>query len=110
MRPFVTGDFYLLVPLTASSFDWCAWQLHREDLGAGVAVFFRRHRCPFPGMAVALRQIDPAAEYEVSLSPGYMEGPRRRMCGKDLLRLHISIPDAPGSLVLRYSRAGPAPA
>jgi alpha-galactosidase len=31
IRPFFLGDFYLLLPLTVSYHDWCAWQLHRED-------------------------------------------------------------------------------
>jgi hypothetical protein len=51
-----------LLPLTISYHDWCAGQLHRPDLGAGVAVFLRRHRSPFPTMEVALKQIEPGTE------------------------------------------------
>ena len=78
--------------------------MHREDLGAGIAVFLRRHRSPFPTMQVVLKRIAPDAQYEVSLSPGYAEAPRRRMSGADLARLTVSIPEAPGSVLLRYTR------
>jgi hypothetical protein len=73
-------------------------------LGAGIAVFLRRHRSPFPAMAVSLKRIAPEAQYDVSLSPGYAEAPRRRMSGAELSRLTIAIPEAPGSILLRYTR------
>jgi hypothetical protein len=98
------GDFHHLLPLTISYHDWCAWQLHREDLGAGIAVFLRRHRSPFPTMQVVLKRIASDAQYEVSLSPGYAEAPRQRMSGADLARLTVSISEAPGSVLLRYTR------
>jgi alpha-galactosidase len=104
VRPFLTGDFYLLLPLTVSYHDWCAWQLHREDLDAGVAVFLRRHRSPFPDLEIGLERIDASAEYEVSMSQGYAEEPRTRMAGSELADLSIAIPEKPGSLLLRYTR------
>ena len=104
IRPFFLGDFHHLLPLTVSYHDWCAWQLHRPDMEAGVAVFLRRHRSPFPSMQVVLKRIDPDAQYDVSLSPGYAEAPRARMSGADLARLSVTIPDAPGSVLLRYAR------
>lgn len=105
VRPFFLGDFHLLLPLTVSSHDWCAWQFHRKELDAGIAMFFRRHRSPFSTMEAALKQVDPQAQYEVSLSSTYREAPRRRMSGRELARLVITISDAPGSLLLRYARA-----
>ncbi len=104
VRPFFTGDFHLLLPLTAAYHDWCAWQLHREDMGAGVAAFFRRHASPFSTMEIGLKRVDPAAEYEVSISPGYEEAPKTRMAGQQLARLTITIPEARNSLLLRYTR------
>lgn len=73
--------------------------------GGGVAMFFRRHRSPFSVMEVALNGILPEARYDVSLSPDYREAPRKRMNGKDLARLSVTIPEARGSLLLRYKRA-----
>ena len=104
IRPFFLGDFHLLLPLTVAYHDWCAWQFHREDLDAGVAVFLRRHRSPFPTMEVRLKRIDLDAEYEVSLSPGYEEATRQIMLGNTLDRLIVAIEEAPGSVLLRYQR------
>ncbi|HUU22506.1 MAG TPA: glycoside hydrolase family 36 protein [Phycisphaerae bacterium] len=105
IRQFFLGDFHLLLPLTVGFHDWCAWQFHREDLAAGVAMFFRRHRSPFPTMEIELKCVDPAGQYDVSLSAGYREAPRRRMKGADLSRMSVTIPETPGSLLLRYTRA-----
>jgi len=74
-------------------------------MNAGFALFLRRHDSPFAGMEAALRRIEPGAEYDVSLSAGYTEEPRRRMSGRDLARLGVRIDGAPGSLLVRYSRA-----
>ncbi len=105
IRPFFLGDFYTLLPITASLHDWCAWQFHRDDQQAGVAMFLRRHRSPFPSMQVALKRVQADAYYEVSLSSGYEEAPRRRMSGQELTQLNIAIEDKPGSILLRYRQA-----
>ena len=104
IRSFFLGDFHLLLPLTVSYHDWCAWQFHREDLEAGMAMFFRRHQSPFPTMVIGLKCVVPDAQYEVSLSAGYQEGPRNRMSAKELAPMSITIPEMPGSLLLRYER------
>ena len=104
VRQFFLGDFYPLLPLTVSYHDWCAWQLHRSDLGAGIAVLFRRHRSPFPSMVVELKGIDPDATYEVSSSRGYEEAPKTEMAGRQLTQLSVSISDVPGSVLLRYAQ------
>jgi alpha-galactosidase len=108
LRPFFLGDLHLLLPLTASPHDWCAYQYHRPEDDAGIAMFFRRHRSPFPGMQVELRAIDREAEYEVSLSEGYAEAPPKLMRGAKLARLVVSIAARPGSLLLRYRRVARA--
>lgn len=108
VRPFFLGDFYLLLPLTVSAHDWCAWQFHREDMGAGFAMFLRRHQSPFPEMEVSLERIDSNASYEVSMSVGYEEADRIRMSGAELARLRVAMPEAPGSVLVRYSLFAPA--
>jgi hypothetical protein len=72
---------------------------------AGFAVFLRRHGSPFPTMEAALKQIDTAAEYRVSLSPDCQPQPEQRVAGRFLAVLRVTIPDAPGSVLLRYRRA-----
>ncbi len=108
VRPYLLGDFYLLLPLTAASHDWCAWQLHRGDLDAGVALIFRRHKSPFDSMELNLHGIDPAALYWVSLSYDFDEDPRLSMAGSDLLSYRVLISEKPGSVLLRYSKQSQA--
>ena len=104
IRQFFTGDMYLLVPLTAATHDWCAVQFHRPDLDQGAALVFRRHKSPLNQMALAMRAIDPQAKYRVSVSPTYEEAPSRRMAGRELVGLMVNIPEAPGSLLVRYTK------
>lgn len=104
VRPFFLGDFHLLLPLTVSDHDWCAWQFHREDMEAGIAAIFRRHQSPFPSMNVSLKKIDPKAVYTVSISPGYTAEPEQEVDGKTLLNLSLSVPEKPGSLLVRYRK------
>ncbi|HOC03232.1 MAG TPA: alpha-galactosidase [bacterium] len=103
IKEFFTGNFYLLLPLTISYHDWCAWQFHREDLDSGIAVFFRRHESPFPAIETSLREVKPDQDYDVSISPDFTEKPRKRIKGQKLLNLKITIRQSPGSVLLRYS-------
>ena len=103
LRPFFLGDFHLLLPLTVSHHDWCAWQFHRNEMDAGFAVYFRRHLSPFSSMEMRLKCINAEAQYDVSLSFGYEEAPRERMTGTQLLGLPFTITDRPGSLLVRYT-------
>ena len=104
LREFFLGDFYLLLPLTVSYHDWCAWQFHRADRNAGFAVFLRRHRSPFPTMQVRLKAIDPNGHYEVGLASGYEDQTQRRMTGRELADITVTISGMPGSMLLRYAR------
>ncbi len=104
VRKFFTGDMYTLLPITADTHDWCAVQFHRPDPAAGIALVFRRHKSPLTQMQLGLREIDPAANYSVSISPDHDEAPRERMTGRQLAELVITIPEKPGSLLIRYEK------
>ena len=104
IRKFFTGDFHLLLPLTISYHDWCAYQFHRNDLEEGIALFFRRHKSPFPEIEAGLKDIKTKGKYMVSLSPGFNEKSGQIMDGKNLVELRVRIADLPGSILLRYSR------
>ena len=104
LRPYFLGDFYPLLPLTTADHDWCAYQYHREDLGAGFAVFLRRHKSPFPSMKIPLRAVDPKSEYQVSMATSFDEPSPELLSGKDLSNIEINISKTPGSVLLRYSR------
>lgn len=105
LQPYITGDFWPLLPLTVSPHDWCAYQLHRHDLDAGFALFFRRHESPFDSMRAGLRWIDDPKSYKVTLSQGYDPLPERTMSGRQLVDLLIRIDQQPGSVLVRYAQA-----
>ncbi|MFH1568070.1 MAG: glycoside hydrolase family 36 protein [Gemmatimonadota bacterium] len=102
LRPFFLGDHHLLLPLTAAEHDWCAHQFHRADLGAGIALFFRRHHSPFPTMECALKQIDGAARYEVTTATDWRRSAPRQVPGRELAQLAVSLPGQPSSQLLEY--------
>ncbi len=104
LREFFLGDFHLLLPLTASYHDWCAYQLHRPDMDAGFALLFRRHRSPFETMEVRLKGVNPRGRYKVSLASTFKAPPPRSVSGSKLARMTVRIPEKPGSMLLRYSR------
>ncbi|MBU3666453.1 MAG: hypothetical protein FGM15_11350 [Chthoniobacterales bacterium] len=103
LRPFFTGDYYLLKPLSGNEDDWCAYQYHRPDLGAGFAIVFRRQGCTQDNVTIQLRDIDPAERYAVSWHGDYPAMREETMTGQSLKDLTISVPTAPGSVLIRYA-------
>ena len=103
LRPYFLGNLHLLAPLTVGYHDWCAYQYHRPDLRAAVAVFLRRHESPFPMMEVGLREIESSVQYEVTLRTGFENPKPKQMPGLELMRLRINIAKRPGSALLEYS-------
>ena len=99
VRPYMIGDFYPLFPHDASEEAWYGYQFHRSDLNAGIAMLFRREKCPDPSKVVKLRDIDPKLRYEVTFegTPG-----KKFVKGTDLSALEVEIPSAPGSAILCY--------
>lgn len=106
LRPFYQGDFYPLLPITLDESHWIGWQLHRPDLGAGFAVFFRRASSPYSAVEVALRGIEADAKYELTYYPGYEPKEKRTFIGAELTKLIVTIPSAPASLLIRYEKRG----
>ena len=104
LRPFYQGDYYPLLPITLDETQWIGWQLHRPDLAAGIALFFRRPQSPYPAAEVALHGLDPAATYEVTFSEAYEPKEKKAMTGSDLARLRAEIASAPGSLLVAYHK------
>lgn len=105
LHEFFLGDFYLLMPLTVSPHDWCAFQFHKPDPDAGFALFLRRHQSPFSSMQANLRRIEPRARYQVTLATTYKPSPPKTLTGKELAALTVSIDKKPGSLLLRYCKS-----
>ncbi len=98
-RPYWCGDYYPLVDINGDRRQWCGWQFHRPDLKAGLAVLFRRDQSPYKVLDLALREIDPAAAYDLE----FVDANRSEvLSGSQLAHLAIEIPTAPGSVMLRY--------
>ena len=105
LRPLFLGDYFPLLPLTTSQRDWYAYQLDRPDLGEGAVLAFRRPESPYPAVELALYGIDESAMYEVSLTQEtYDHALYVEMAGSELAALTVSIPERPGSVLLRYRR------
>ncbi len=102
LRPYYTGDFYPLTPINTNPDAWCAWQFDRPDLESGFAMCFRRPESEEACLTLALRGVDPNAKYEVSLSE---MGESRSVSGEELAGLTVEIPEAPGSMLVRYRKA-----
>jgi hypothetical protein len=91
--------------VTTDPHDWEVIQYHRQKEQDGLVVAFRRPDSPFVSYELRdLREIDPAAEYEVALSKGFDPESPARMKGTELLKLTLAIPDCPGSVIVEYVR------
>jgi alpha-galactosidase len=103
-RPDWLGDFYPLTEINSQDNVWCAWQFHRRDLSAGYVLFFRRPKSAQSSLTVSLHGLDPAVKYDVTFAESYDVTDRRTTVGADLTKLHVELPSAPGSMLVRYRR------
>jgi alpha-galactosidase len=103
IRPYWFGNFYPLSPVTLKATDWCVTQYHRPAEQDGIVMGFRRDQAPsdFP---VALREIDPDADYSVTWSYGYEVSESRTLRGSELKKLRLHIEAFPGSVLVEYKR------
>jgi hypothetical protein len=81
-----------------------AWQFHRSERGDGMVQAFRRPDSPFESARFRLRGLDPAVRYKVVDMDTKHES---EYLGSELLEagLPVSIPVAPGALILTYAPA-----
>jgi len=108
LRPLVLGDFYPLLQPLDSDEVWYACQWDRPDLGKGCAMVFRRPLSGYKNCEISLRNIDPDAQYEVSITgETYEYGSWQRLSGKSLQTMEITIPEKPGSVLIHYKKTDP---
>ena len=100
-RPLFTGDYYPLFAPTAELHRWFGYQLHRADLNKGMAMAFRRARCPQTETTVLLHGIDLAKTYRVA---DQETGETRELPGTELQTLVVKVTSAPGSRLLFYEQ------
>ena len=100
LRHLAVGDFYPLLPHSLEATHWTGYQLHRPDLGEGMALLFRHEESPYLSLEIKLRGIDPEQTYEVTFNDA---GQTRRLSGKELLDpIRVSVDEAPGSALITY--------
>jgi len=104
VQPYFYGDFYPLAGYSMGLDAWTLWQLDRPDLNSGVVLMLRRQKSPFVTVKLLLHGIDPAAQYDVEVRRGLGKVAPKRMAGRDLLNLDVSIPDMPGSALVFYRK------
>jgi alpha-galactosidase len=104
-QPFWYGDFYPLTPCGTARDQFVAYQFHRADLNAGLALAFRRTECEYLGLVLGLRGIELERNYLVEFVDSDGRTSSQTMKGEALATdLTLRVPDKGGSLLVRYRR------
>ena len=102
LRHLAVGDFYPLMDPSVDPMHWTGYQFHRDDLGEGMALLFRRDRSPYPAVQIRLRALDPGATYELTDADTHE---RRMLSGRALSEpMRIEIDEPGGSVLMRYRK------
>ncbi len=104
VQPYLYADFHPLLPYSRAEETWTAWQWDRPEQKDGLIMVLRRPQSPFPSIDLSLHQIDPAVQYSVEVRNGFEKGSDKQMSGRELARLHIDLPDCPGSALIFYRK------
>ena len=104
LRPLMLADYYVLTPVTTSPHDWLAYQFHDPVTESGFALFFRRPESPFETLHAKLHGIDLEGRYSMSFCEGYNCSGRRRLSGVELANLPVTLPTAPGCVLVEYRK------
>jgi alpha-galactosidase len=102
LRPYLFGDFYPLTEYSTSDEAWMAFQWDRPEERDGIVLAFRRQLALTASITVGFGGVEPAGDYEVTFED---YGITVMKSGKELAAgLSIKIPEAPGSLLVKYRR------
>jgi hypothetical protein len=102
LRPYYRGDFYPLTEYSTSDEAWTAFQWDRPEERDGIILAFRRPQAASATIMINPHELAPDADYEVSFED---YGIMLFKTGKELAAgLSIKIPEAPGSLLIKYRR------
>jgi alpha-galactosidase len=105
LRPYFYGDYYPLADNKDNTIDdvWIAYQLNRPDKNDGLVMAFRRPASGTQLIHVRLHGLQKDVVYEVFFED---YGIRVKKKGSELMeRLDLSIPQAPGSMMIKYEVA-----
>ncbi len=102
LRHLAVGDFYPLMDPSVDPMHWTGYQFHRDDLGEGMVLLFRRPRSPYPAVQIRLRGLEPESDYELT---DVDKNEPRTLTGRALSEpMRIELDQRPGSVLLRYRR------
>jgi len=100
LRPFFYGDFYPLTPHNIGDDVWMAYQFHREDLGQGMFLAFRRPNSSSLTARLKLRGLLPSGRYELNFED---TDNKQTFTGEALATgIDVTIEHTPGSLLVTY--------
>lgn len=103
-RKYWYGDFYPLMRANTSPDHWMAYQFHRADLDAGMALVFRRTESPYPVLALSLRVLRPEGKYAVEFIDDARKVEAKTLTGRELMSdTELRIAKRPGSMLIRYA-------
>ncbi len=107
VRDLFWGDYYPLTPYSVADNAWCAYQFHKPEERRGMVLVFRRQKSAQKNMNLRFEAINATRSYSTKLSDEKLEVTSVDTTG-DLLQkgLEISIPTAPGSVLLTYREIG----
>ena len=101
LRPYFRGDYYPLTDYSTSDDAWAAFQWDRPEGRDGIIMAFRRPQAA-SSIVVRLHELEAEGDYEASFEDygiSLIKSGRELMAG-----LSLKIPEAPGSLLIRYRR------
>lgn len=102
LRPYFTADYYPLTEHSTSDEAWAAFQWDRPEERDGIVLAFRRPLAAAAATTVALHGLVSDADYETIFEDYGITLPKT---GRELMAgLSVKIPEAPGSLLIRYRR------
>ncbi len=102
LRPYFRGDFYPLTEYSTSDEAWMAFQWDRPEERDGIILAFRRPLAAAATATISPHELEADADYEVSFED---YGISLFKTGKELAAgLSVKIPEAPGSLLIKYRR------
>jgi alpha-galactosidase len=102
LRPYFYGDFYPLTEYSTSDEAWAAFQWDRPERGDGIVLAFRRPQAALSAITVQLHNLNARDNHEVTFED---YGITLMKSGRELNQgLSVKIPEAPGSLLIKYRR------
>ena len=88
IRKYMSRDFYRLTQAPENFENWCAYQGHDAESGAGFIAVFRRRQSPADFLRISPQEIDENAVYELENK----DGKKTKIAGKDFKDMRIDLP------------------